>query len=140
MKSSIWSDPLKVGRFPQRDRQIFSTVSTNKIISNYQSKRDRSGELNQSGLKVILLRLENFHIYNQKKDARTSPFVFILSRENWMYFTEINVMFSSKYFDLDCAFVSNTGDTVKRGIPKRRSLPGSSLQQPQPRFQTKSTS
>ena len=60
-------------------------------MSNFQ-KRDRSGELGQSGLKVNPLRLGNFHTYIRKKDARTSPFVFILSSENSMYCTEIETL------------------------------------------------
>ena len=57
-------------------------------MSDYQRKRDRSEELSQSGLKVILLRLGNFHTYIRNKDVMTSLFAFILSSENWMYFRE----------------------------------------------------
>ena len=48
---------------------------------------------------------------------------------------------SPKYIDLDCVFISNTGDDREQGIPQRRSVgPGNSVQQPQSRFQTKTTS
>ena len=106
MKSSIWSDLLKVGSFPQRDLidkhfQVFSLM--NQIISNYQRKRDRSGGLSQSGLKVILLRLGNFHTDVRRKDVMSSLFLFILFSKNWMYFPGKKTL-SSKYFDLDCVF------------------------------------
>ena len=63
-------------------------------MSNYQRKRDKSGELSQSGLRVILLRLGNFHTYIRKKDAMTSLFVFILLSEEWMYFPEKKLLSS----------------------------------------------
>ena len=114
-------------------------------MSNYQRKRDRSGELSQSGLKPVkaILRLGNFQILYQKKDARqVHLFSFnpvkigctLQKKKRYLLF---------KVFLFDCVFVSNTGDTVKGvflGIPQRRPHPGSSLQQPQPRFQTKTTS
>ena len=105
VKSSIWSDSLKVGCVPQRDRHPVPTdkiMSYYQIISYYQRKRDRSGKLHQSGLKVIH-RLGNFHTYIREKDVRTSQFVLILSSENWMCFTD-----SLKYFNLDCVFISKT--------------------------------
>ena len=33
-----------------------------------------------------------------------------------MYFTKKKIIFSSKYFDLDCVFISNTGNDRERGI------------------------
>ena len=36
-------------------------------MSNYHGKQDRSGELSQFGLKVILLRLGNFQILTSEK-------------------------------------------------------------------------
>ena len=127
-----WSNSLKVGCVPQRHFQQFSLMT--KRMSNYQGKKDKS-----SGLKVVLLWLGNFHTYIRKKDVRTILVDLILSSENWMYFTE-NVISSSKYFDLDWVFISNTGNDGGQGIPQCPSRPGSSLQQPQPRFQTKTTS
>ena len=56
-------------------------------MSYYERKRDRSGELRQAGLKVIL-KLGNFLTDIRKKDVRTSPYGFVLSSENWMHFTE----------------------------------------------------
>ena len=58
-----------------------------------------------------------------------------------MYFPgKENIIFYSEYFDLDYVFISSTGDDREQGIPQRRSRPVSSLQQPQPRFKTKTTS
>ena len=57
------------------DKHFQQFLLINKIMSNYQRKRDRSGELSQSGLKVILLRLGNFHTYIRKKGVRTKPYV-----------------------------------------------------------------
>ena len=45
-------------------------------MSDYQRKRDRSGELSQSGLQVILLQLGNFLTYVRKKDVMTMNRVF----------------------------------------------------------------
>ena len=59
-----------------------------------------------------------------------------------MYLTE-RTLSSLQSMLIWLVFVSNTGDTVKGvflGIPQRRSPPGRTLQQPQPRFQTKTTS
>ena len=71
----------------------------------------------------------------------TSLFVFILSSKNWMSFPEKkSIIFSSKYFDLDCIIISSARDDCEEGTPQRCSRPGSSLQQPEPRFQTKPTS
>ena len=56
----------------------------------------------------------------------TSVFVFILSNENWMYFQGKNIIFSLKYFDLDCVFISDTENNCGQGIPRGRSRPGSS--------------
>ena len=79
-----------------------------------KEKVDRSEELNQSGLKVILLWLGNFHTYISKKDAMTSLFVFILSSKSWMHFPEEKKTLSSLQSILirtvDCVF-------PRRGTP-----------------------
>ena len=59
-----------------------------------------------------------------------------------MYFAEKKTLFifSSKYFDLDCVFILNTGDDHEQGIPQHCLVKGASHQQPQPRFQIKTMS
>ena len=83
VKSSFWSDPLKVGCIPHRnliDKHFQQFLLINQIMSNnYEKKRYRSGELSQSGLKVIVLQLGNVHTYIREKDIMTSLIVFILS-------------------------------------------------------------
>ena len=76
-------------------------------MSNYHRKRDRSGELSQSGLKVIRKRTSGqvhlFSFYPVKSEC-------ILQKKKQ------NSIFSSKYFDLGCVSISNTGDDRERGI------------------------
>ena len=117
MKKFVKSYPLEVGGVPQRD--LIDNLFQQFLLIN-QRKIDKLGKLSQSGLKVTLLRLGNFHTYIRKKNVMrslmTSLFVFISSSENRMYFREKNI-FSSKYFYLGCVFISNTGDDREQKAP-----------------------
>ena len=78
------------------ERQTFSTV----FKSDNERKKER-GESNSSPQ-------GNFTLISEKKDVMTSLIDFHLTTQNWVYFPEKkHIIFSSKYFDLDCAFISN---------------------------------
>ena len=121
VKSSIWSDPLKVGCVSQLDlidKHFQQFLLINRIMSNYQRKRDRSRELNQSWLKVILFLLGNFHPYVKRMSWQVYLFSFDPVKTGCIF--QGKNIFSSKYFDLDCVFISNTRDGREQGIPQRQ--------------------
>ena len=84
----------------------------NQIMFNYPRKRDRSGELSQSGQKVIFLWLGNFNICIGRRDVMTSLFYPVK-----IGCTSQKKIFLFKYFDRDCVFISNTEeDRVNRAF------------------------
>ena len=88
-KSSFWSCPLKVLCIPQNNlgnkhfRQFLNHIMEEK-------EKDELGLV----LQVIYLWLGNFTLISGKKDVMTSLF-------------DLHIIFSSKYFDLDCILIWN---------------------------------
>ena len=79
-----------------------------------------------------------FSHLHQEKDIMTSLFIFILSIENWMHFPK-KALSSLQSILTWTVFSYQIQEMTEQGIPQRHSRPGRSLQQPQPRSQTKTT-
>ena len=103
--------------FRKIDKHFQQFLIINKIISNYPERKRQVRRVESIWTESNSSLARKFsHLYIRKKDARTGPFVFILSSENWMYFTEKNIIFSSKYFDLDSVFSYQIQEMTMKGV------------------------